>query len=99
MVRALAPGSTECGDICPSDAVHVHEQEAGGIPDLVGEGAVALGAALGLKAMSVPGEAMDASVKRAASVPYFSMTSSGSMTLPLVLDIFWRSASRTSAWM
>ena len=50
-----------------------------------------------LKAMSVPGEAMAASVKRTASVPYFSVTSMGSSTLPLVFDIFCRSASRTSA--
>ena len=38
-------------------------------------------------------------MKRTASVPKRSMISMGSMTLPLVLDIFWRSASRTSAWM
>ena len=49
--------------------------------------------------MSVPGAAMTASVNRTASVPYFSMISMGSTTLPLVFDIFWRSASRTSAWM
>ena len=49
--------------------------------------------------MSVPGAAMEASVKRTASVPYCSMISIGSMTLPLVFDIFCRSASRTSAWM
>ena len=36
---------------------------------------------------------------RTASVPYFSVTTSGSMVLPLVFDIFWRSASRTRPWM
>ena len=49
--------------------------------------------------MSVPGEAMLARVKRTASVPYLVMISMGSTTLPLVLDIFSRLASRTSAWM
>ena len=42
---------------------------------------------------------MAARVKRVASVPKRSMISSGSITLPLVFDIFCRSASRTSAWM
>ena len=44
-------------------------------------------------------EAMAAKVNRVASVPYCSMISMGSRTLPLVFDIFWRSASRTRAWM
>ena len=51
------------------------------------------------KAMSVPGAAIAASVNRVASVPNRSMISSGSITLPLVFDIFCRSASRTSAWI
>ena len=38
-----------------------------------------------------------ASVKRNASVPYFSMTTTGSATLPFDFDIFWPSASRTIA--
>jgi len=46
--------------------------------------------------MSVPGAAMAASVNLTASVPYWFVTSMGSSTLPLVFDIFWRSASRTS---
>jgi len=53
-------------DLC--SAVHVHEEETRGVPNLIGEGAIALGAAM-LKAMSVPGEAIEASVKRTASVP------------------------------
>ena len=54
---------------------------------------------LSLNAISVPGAAIDASVKRVASVPYCPITSIGSSTFPLVFDIFCRSASRTSAWM
>ena len=42
--------------------------------------------------------AMIASVKRKASAPYSSIRSSGSMTLPLDLDIFCPSLSRTRAW-
>ena len=38
-------------------------------------------------------------VKRRLSVPYLSHISSGSMTLPVDLDIFLPSASRTRAWM
>src|ERR1039458_5406664 len=49
--------------------------------------------------ISVPGAAPWRSAMRTASVPYFSVTTRGSMTLPLVLDIFWRSASRTRPWM
>ncbi len=49
--------------------------------------------------MSVPGAAPCSSDMRTASVPYFSVTSSGSMTLPFVFDIFCFSASRTRPWM
>jgi len=42
----------------------------------------------GLKTMSVPGAAPVSSAMRTASVPYSSVTTSGSMTLPLVFDIF-----------
>ena len=52
---------------------------------------------LSLNAISVPGAAIAASVNRVASVPNRSMISSGSITFPLVFDIFCRSASRTSA--
>ena len=38
-------------------------------------------------------------VMRVASVPYCAMRSRGSMTLPLVFDIFWPCASRTRPWM
>ena len=34
-------------------------------------------------------------MKRTASAPYSCTRSSGSITLPLVLDIFWPRASRT----
>ncbi len=40
-----------------------------------------------------------ARVKRKASQPCSSMASSGSITLPLVLDIFWPCSSRNSPWM
>ena len=49
--------------------------------------------------MSRPWAATAASVKRKASVPNFPITASGSATLPLDLDIFCPSASRTRAWM
>ena len=49
-----------------------------------------------LKTMSVPGAAPLSSANRTASVPYCSVTTSGSTTLPFVFDIFCRSASRTS---
>ena len=42
--------------------------------------------------------AMVARVKRKASAPYSAVTSRGSMTLPLVLDIFWPASSRTMPW-
>ena len=45
--------------------------------------------------MSLPGVAPCKSAMRTASVPYFSVTTRGSMVLPRVFDIFWRSASRT----
>ena len=48
---------------------------------------------------SRPRPASAASVNRKASVPYLSITSSGSATLPFDFDIFWPSASRTRAWM
>ena len=41
-------------------------------------------------AISVPGDAMLANVNRTASVPYFSTIPMGSITLPLVFDIFSR---------
>jgi len=52
-----------------------------------------------LSAMSMPGAAPRSSAKRTASVPYSSITSSGSIVLPFVFDIFCRWASRTSPWM
>ena len=38
-------------------------------------------------------------VRRSASAPYFSMTSSGSMPLPRDLDIFRPWESRTRPWI
>jgi hypothetical protein len=38
-------------------------------------------------------------VKRRASAPYWSMSPSGSKTLPLDLLIFWPFSSRTRPWM
>jgi hypothetical protein len=49
--------------------------------------------------MSFPGAAMTAMVKRMASVPYRACSSAGSITFPLLLDIFWPAASRTRPWM
>jgi hypothetical protein len=48
--------------------------------------------------MSRPCAVSAASVKRSASAPCFSVTSRGSMTFPLVLDIFWPLESRTMGW-
>ena len=45
--------------------------------------------------MSMPGEAIAASVKRRASAPMSSITDSGSTTLPFDLLIFWPRSSRT----
>ena len=42
---------------------------------------------------------MAASVKRSASAPYWSISASGSMTLPFDFDILAPVASRTSAWI
>ncbi len=50
-------------------------------------------------AISVPGAAAISKAMRTASVPYFSVTTSGSIVFPRVFDIFWPSASRTRAWM
>ena len=50
-------------------------------------------------AMSEPAAAESSSAIRTASVPKRSMMSRGSMTFPLVFDIFCLSASRTSPWM
>ena len=47
------------------------------------------------KGMSVPGTAMEESVKRTASEPYSSISCRGSMTFPRVLLIFLWLASRT----
>ena len=44
-----------------------------------------------------PDEAADASVKRTASAPNSAIASSGSMTLPLVFDIF-SPPTRTRPW-
>ena len=49
--------------------------------------------------ISAPGEAPCSRAMRTASVPYWSVISSGSMVLPRVLDIFCRSASRTRPCM
>jgi len=46
------------------------------------------------RGMSRP-DALTASVKRSASAPTSFTTSSGSMTLPFVFDIFWPCSSRT----
>ena len=46
-------------------------------------------------ARSVPGLAPRARVNRSASAPYFSIQASGSMPLPLDLDIFLPNRSRT----
>ena len=48
--------------------------------------------------MSRPIAAIEVSVKRTASAPYWSISSSGSMTLPSDFDIFLPCSSRTSAW-
>ncbi len=48
--------------------------------------------------MSRPCPAIEASVKRSASAPCILVMSSGSMTLPLVFDIFSPFSSRTMAW-
>src|SRR3546814_5509763 len=45
--------------------------------------------------MSRPGAASDESVKRRASQPYPSISSSGSIMLPFDFDIFWPRSSRT----
>jgi len=45
--------------------------------------------------MSRPGLSSEARVKRRASAPYSATSSVGSITLPLVFDIFCPSASRT----
>ena len=49
--------------------------------------------------MSCPWPQSVTMVMRVASVPYWAMRSSGSMTLPFVFDIFWPAASRTSPCM
>jgi hypothetical protein len=49
--------------------------------------------------MSRPCAAIAASVKRSASAPYSSISSSGSMTLPFDFDILAPRSSRTRAWM
>ena len=49
--------------------------------------------------MSCPWPQSVTMVMRVASVPCWAMRSSGSMTLPLVFDIFWPAASRTRPWM
>ena len=51
------------------------------------------------KRMSLPGAFPVARVKRSASAPYLSMTSSGSMPLPRDLLILRPCASRTRPWM
>jgi hypothetical protein len=48
-----------------------------------------------LQIKSDPGAAMDARVKRIASVPYFRLTSIGSTPVPLDFDILWPSGVRT----
>ena len=45
---------------------------------------------------SRPWLSIEAMKKRSASAPYWSISSSGSTTLPFDLDIFWPSAARTS---
>ena len=52
-----------------------------------------------LSTTSEPWPAEATRANRTASVPYFWVISSGSMTLPLVFDIFCLSASRTSPWI
>jgi hypothetical protein len=77
------------------EAVEVREDQPRGVPDLVGEVPVALDAVLGdpdVASLSERGQGEAEGV-----VPYFSMTTSGSATLPFDFDIFWPSASRTIA--
>ena len=52
-----------------------------------------------VKRISFPGALPVASMKRRASAPYSSMTSSGSMPLPSDFDILRPCASRTRPWM
>ena len=54
---------------------------------------------LSLRRVSLPGVVPVVSANRSASVPYCSIASMGSITLPRVLDIFAPSASRTSPAM
>ena len=49
--------------------------------------------------MSVPGTAIEDNVNRTASAPYCSTRRSGSITLPRVLLIFLRLASRTTFYI
>ena len=51
------------------------------------------------KRISFPGLLPVARVKRSASAPYWSITSSGSMPLPSDLDILRPCASRTRPWI
>ena len=48
---------------------------------------------------SRPGPASAAMVKRTASAPKLSISSRGSITFPLLFDIFWPFSSRTSPCM
>ena len=69
--------------------------KAEGVPELGAEVAVALDAVFEILS-TPPSAAIAALVKRSASAPYSSIISSGSMTLPVDLDIFLPLASRTS---
>ena len=77
---------------------HLHEDEARSVPDLVGESAVAVGTVFAesnigsRRSHSRQSKAHRIGAKR-------STIWIGSMTFPLVFDIFCRSASRTSAWI
>jgi len=65
----------------PIVAFEIAQHEARGVPDLVGEVAIALDTLLA--DADVPAEpARAARVNRKASVPNFSMTTTGSATLP-----------------
>ena len=60
----------------------VHQHKAGGVPQLVGKVAAGLHLFVARSACRCPGLVPMTSVRRRASAPYWSMTSSGSMPLP-----------------
>ena len=80
-------------------AFQTHEDEARGVPDLVGEVAGAVDALVADDDVGARGRG-DHEQRHADGVGAVLLGhSSGSMTLPLVFDIFCLSASRTRPWM